>query len=85
MYKYERKNKIISPYTVNYRALYGLKSGADDLSNSKSKIFKAINGKHHAKRTRKNLIKFNIFNDKKFLTYINIILINLIFYFTICR
>lgn len=59
MYKYERKNKIISPYTVNYRALYGMKSGADDLSNSKSKIFKAINGKHHAKRTRKNLIKVN--------------------------
>lgn len=59
MYKYERKNKIVSPYTVNYRALYGLKKGADDLSNSKSKIFKAINGKHHAKRTRKNLIRFN--------------------------
>lgn len=59
MYKYERKNKMVSPYTVNYRALYGLKSGANDLANSKSKIFKTINGKHHAKRTKNNLIRFN--------------------------
>lgn len=58
MYKYERKNKFVSPYTVNYRALYGLKNDSNDLSNSKSKIFKAINGKHHAKKGKKNLVKF---------------------------
>ncbi len=59
MYKYERKNKIISPYTVNYRALYGLNSSTNDLANSKSKIFKAINGRHHAKKTKNRLIRFS--------------------------
>ena len=53
MYKYERKDKCISPYSVNYKALYGAQSPVIELDGGQKKGKRFLNGsKNNRKQSR---------------------------------
>ena len=79
MYKYERKDKCISPYSVNYKALYGNQSPVVEVSADEKKGKRFLSG---SKNNKKQSRFFKLFLISLFLAIFSIAFVMAVGFFT---
>ena len=79
MYKYERKDKCISPYSVNYKALYGTQGSIFEISEDPKKGKRFLSG---SKNNRKQSKFFKLFLISLLLAVFSVAFVMAVGFFT---